>query len=91
LWTDRETFKRSDGVSPFPVDLGASWIHGIDLNPLASLAQEAGINFVRTTEDVKMFKGDMQEVDPEKDQRAGFLFDKLLDIAVSSHRFSRHV
>jgi hypothetical protein len=33
----------------------------------------------------------MQEVDPEKDQRAGFLFDKLLDIAVSSHRFSRHV
>jgi hypothetical protein len=27
----------------------------------------------------------MQEVDPEEDQRAGELFDKLLDIAVSSH------
>lgn len=81
LWTDRETFKSSDG-STFPVDLGASWIHGIDLNPLAALAREAGVDFVRTDEDVKMFLAAMKEVDHEKDKHAGEFFDKLLDIAV---------
>jgi len=82
LCTDRETFKTNSSTS-FPVDLGASWIHGIDLNPLADLAREAGVDFIRTSEDVKMFKAGMEEVDPEKDKHAGELFDKLLDIAVS--------
>lgn len=83
LWTDRDTFKTNEGSKPFPVDLGASWIHGIDLNPLAALAREAGVDFVRTGEDVKMFKAGMKEVDATKDKNAGELFDKLLDIAVS--------
>jgi len=83
LRTDRDTFKTGDGETPFPVDLGASWIHGIDSNPLAALAKEAGIDFVTTSEDVKMFQSGMVEVDPEKDEQAGLLFDKLLDIAVS--------
>jgi Flavin containing amine oxidoreductase len=83
LWTDRESFKRVDGTTPFAVDLGASWIHGIELNPLAALAREAGVDFVRTSEDVKMFTGGLQELDPEKDRLSGELFDKLLDIAVS--------
>lgn len=83
LWTDRETFKQTDGVTSFPVDLGASWIHGIDLNPLAALARDAGVDFVRTSEDVKMLKSGMVEVDQQSDQHAGELFDKLLDIAVS--------
>jgi len=30
LLTDKETFTYSDGTTPFPVDLGAGWIHGID-------------------------------------------------------------
>ena len=31
LLTDKKTFKNSD-ATPLPVDLGASWIHGIDMN-----------------------------------------------------------
>jgi hypothetical protein len=86
LWTDRDTFKASDGETPFPVEVGASWIHGIDSNPLAALAKEAGIDFVTTSENVKMFQSGMVEVDPQKDEQAGLLFDKLLDLAVS-HTF----
>jgi monoamine oxidase len=79
--TDYTTFRKSDGTS-FPVDLGASWIHGITLNPLATIAKEAGAEFVTTSEDVKMFQSGMEEVDAEKDERAGQLFDELLDYAV---------
>lgn len=82
LWTDRETFKRNDGVTSFPVDLGASWIHGIEQNPLAEIAREAGVDFVTSSEDVKMFEAGMKEVDHGKDERAGEIFDKLLDLAV---------
>jgi Flavin containing amine oxidoreductase len=88
LWTDRDTFKARDGATSFPVDLGASWIHGINLNPLAALAREAGVDFVTTSEDVKMFQSDMVEVDSERDENAGQLFDKLLDLAVSYHSSS---
>ena len=84
LWTDRETFKTSDGKS-FPVDLGASWIHGIDQNPMAALAKEAGADFITTSEDVKMFQTGGEEVDTKKDEQAGELFDKLLDFAVSNN------
>lgn len=86
LWTDRETFKTSDGAS-FPVDLGASWIHGIDQNPMAALAKEAGADFITTSEDVKMFQSGGVEVDSKKDEQAGELFDKLLDFAVSINSF----
>jgi len=87
LWTDRETFKCKDGLTPFPVDLGASWIHGIEMNPLAALANEAGVDFVTTSEEVKMLQANLKEVDKVKDERAGQLFDKLLDIAVSRASF----
>jgi hypothetical protein len=83
LLTDREAFKRTDGLTPFPVDLGAGWIHGIDHNPLASLAREAGISFVTTSEEVKMLRGGLQEVDKDVDEKMGKLFDDLLDLGVS--------
>jgi len=82
LWTDRETFKTAEG-KVFAVDLGGAWIHGIDQNPMAALAKEAGAEFITTSEDVKMFQAGGEEVDPEKDEQAGELFDKLLDFAVS--------
>jgi hypothetical protein len=85
LCTDKETFKSGDGVTPFPVDLSASWIHGIELNMLATLAKEAGVNFVTTSEDVKMFQAGMKEIDSEKNERAGQLFDKMLDLAASAN------
>lgn len=83
LFTDESTFKCDDGETPFPVDLGASWIHGIDHNPLASLAKEAGVNFVTSSEEVKMLTENKGNVDPDVDERIGDLFDDLLDQAVS--------
>ena len=65
----------------FPVELGASWIHGINDNPLASLAQGAGIEFVRASEEVKMVDVNMREVDSKMDDKMGKLFDDLLDHA----------
>jgi hypothetical protein len=82
LWTDRESFVLADGSTNFPVDLGAGWIHGIDMNPLASLAKEAGLDFVTTSEEVTMLDACQRRVNADKDERAGKLFDKLLDLAV---------
>lgn len=36
IWTERTW-------GEVPIDLGASWIRGVDQNPVASLAQEMGI------------------------------------------------
>lgn len=83
ICTDASTFISERDQNSFPVDLGASWIHGIDLNPLAALAREAGADFVSQNESVKMLKEDLQEVDKKRDESAGELFDKLLDFAVS--------
>lgn len=83
LFTDRESFKCSDGTTPFPVDLGAGWIHGIDHNPLASLAREARTTFVTSSEEVKMMHSALREVDEKVDDSMGKLFDDLLDLGVS--------
>lgn len=80
LKTDRETFQTSDGKS-FPVDLGASWIHGISENPLTSICQDAGIDLVASSEEVKMLGADMREADRRIDKRMGQLFDDMLDEA----------
>lgn len=80
LLTDDTTFTFADGRK-FPVDLGASWIHGIDNNPLASLAKEASIEFVTAGEDVKMLSGEHRSVDSDVDEYMGKLFDTLLDHA----------
>jgi len=79
LFTDYETFQSADGNS-FPVDLGASWIHGIDKNPIAELAKEANVEFLRSSEEVKMLTSG-KEVDKECDNNMGKLFDTFLDKA----------
>lgn len=83
LWTDRDTFKSVVDGTPLPVDLGASWIHGIVDNPLAVLAKEAKVEFLTTSEDVIMLQAGTKMINAEKDEYAGVLFDKFLDIAVS--------
>ena len=85
LLTDKSTFKLADGKTPFPVDLGAGWIHGIDHNPLAALAREAGVSFVTASEEVKMIRGGRQEVAEVVDERMGKLFDDLLDLGVRAN------
>ena len=77
--TDRSWKTEKNNV--FPVELGASWIHGIDDNPLASLAETAGIKFVKASEEVKMVGKSMKEVDTKMDENMGKLFDDLLDHA----------
>lgn len=57
LWTDR-----SLGV---PLDLGASWIHGLDDNPLTALAAEAGADLAETGEDIVFRLRDGALLDPE--------------------------
>jgi monoamine oxidase len=79
LCTDRSWRGESDEM--FPIELGASWIHGIDDNPLAALATSAGIEFVAVSEDVKMLDVGMRSVDTETDDKMGKLFDELLDHA----------
>ena len=41
------------------------------------------MTFVTTSEEVKMLEAGGSEVDKYLDERAGILFDKLLDLAVS--------
>lgn len=79
LLTDRSW--KTDGKREFPTELGASWIHGIDHNPLAALAESAGIEFVTASEEVMMLESGMKEVNIETDERMGKMFDELLDHA----------
>jgi monoamine oxidase len=44
VWTDRTW-------QGLPVDMGASWIHGLKRNPITALAQEAGVTLQRTEYD----------------------------------------
>ena len=54
VWTDRRL-----GV---PLDLGASWIHGTDGNPLTDLAQAQGVRTVATDESFIARGGDGREM-----------------------------
>ena len=44
VWTDRSW----EGI---PLDLGASWIHGVNGNPMTKLAEEVGVETARTDYD----------------------------------------
>jgi monoamine oxidase len=79
LWTDRTV--PTGNSEPFPIELGASWIHGIDDNPLAALAKQAGIGFTTASEEVQMLGKDMKRIDSALDENTGKLFDDLLDHA----------
>ena len=56
VWTDRSL--------GYPVELGASWIHGADGNPLAGLARDAGVPTVTMAyDDAVSFDADGDAVD----------------------------
>jgi monoamine oxidase len=49
-----------------PVDLGASWIHGLDGNPITALAKDAKARLVTTSyESVLLYGPDGTEIDPD--------------------------
>lgn len=58
LWTDR-----SLGL---PLDMGASWIHGLEGNPLVGLADEAGLELVETGDDIVFRLRDGAVLDPDE-------------------------
>ncbi|MFV1874261.1 FAD-dependent oxidoreductase [Nioella sp.] len=58
LWTDH-----SLGV---PLDLGASWIHGVEGNPLVGLAEHAGATLVGTGEEIVFRLRDGAMLDAEE-------------------------
>ena len=51
------------------VDLGASWIHGINDNPITELCHQAGLHLFNTGETVTMFDGDGAAIDEDLDDR----------------------
>ena len=58
LWTDR-----SLGL---PLDMGASWIHGLEGNPLVGLADEAGVELIETGDDIVFRLRDGAVLDPDE-------------------------
>ncbi|SPF80280.1 flavin monoamine oxidase family protein [Pseudoprimorskyibacter insulae] len=59
IWTSRLW-------SDLPMDLGASWIHGIEGNPITDLAQEAGAKVVPTSYDAAlMLDASGAAIDPD--------------------------
>ena len=81
-WTDTATFKTKSGAA-FPIEMGASWIHGTTGNPLSMLAKAAGMNMRGASDNVKLLVGGMKEVDPKVDNHVSALFDEVLDEGVS--------
>ncbi len=75
LWTDS-----SLGL---PLDLGASWIHGVDGNPITKLAKEFGVKTVPTDdENGLMFAADGSELPEDEFERMEALFDELYEMVV---------
>lgn len=49
-----------------PMDLGASWIHGLTANPLTALARQAGARLIETSYDAAILLGpDGAEINPD--------------------------
>ncbi|MCK6585860.1 MAG: FAD-dependent oxidoreductase [Anaerolineales bacterium] len=75
LWTDS-----SLGL---PLDLGASWIHGVDGNPITKLAKQFGIKTMPTDdENAIMFAADGSELPDDEFERMETLFYDV-DLMVS--------
>lgn len=55
-------FNTSTLWQDMPMDLGASWIHGLEGNPLTQIAKEAEAGLVEASYEASMFVGPMGEV-----------------------------
>jgi monoamine oxidase len=68
----------------YPVDLGASWIHGTVRNPLLALARETSTRLVPTSpRRVALFRRSGQRLDPRGVEAFGSVFDAFLQRAKS--------
>lgn len=71
VWTDRSL--------GFPVDLGASWIHGVEDNPISALADQAGAARFRTDEEQEVLLDASGEVSDSRLERYASLGEGLLE------------
>lgn len=70
-----------------PVDLGASWIHGIDGNPMTDLARAAGVELVLTRDSAyATFDVDGRRLKANEDDLLYNHYQAILDKAVGSSR-----
>lgn len=53
---------------PVTVDLGASWVHGVNDNPVSALATAAGVTLVNTTANTIIRDVDGSPVPPDRDE-----------------------
>lgn len=71
LWT-------STKWADVPLDMGASWIHGLDGNPLTDLAKRAGAQVIETSyESNRIYDVDGKELAEAKDRRLDRLREQL--------------
>ncbi|MFN7782054.1 MAG: flavin monoamine oxidase family protein [Lysobacterales bacterium] len=76
VWTSRD--------GPWPLDLGASWIHGVEGNPITALADAAGAARVATRYDLsRAFSDDGRPFD-DADQRRLERLDARLAAAIAA-------
>lgn len=72
IWTD-------DSMDGIPLDMGASWIHGPDGNPLTELADEYGIERV-TTENGSVYALDGEELDDAAFETLEALYQEFMEL-----------
>ncbi|HSH04562.1 MAG TPA: FAD-dependent oxidoreductase [Anaerolineae bacterium] len=71
--------------SDVPLDLGASWVHGIDDNPLVALADEVGAERVTTDYDNHVvYDMDGEELDDETQDEIGEMVSDLRYLLIES-------
>lgn len=65
-----------------PLDLGASWIHGIQANPITAIADQLGSPLIRTDyNDIQRFNADGEPLSAELDRRVGELLKRYFKLA----------
>ena len=86
-------WSRTDWKGKSPVDMGASWIHGISGNPMAEQAQREGIRTVPFDYEKKaVYHADGSRITPEEEERIEKRFRKTLRVAnATAEELSRDV
>ena len=86
-------WSRTDWKGKSPVDMGASWIHGISGNPMAEQAQREGIRTVPFDYEKKaVYHAGGSRITPEEEERIEKRFRKTLRVAnATAEELSRDV
>ena len=86
-------WSRADWKGKQPVDMGASWIHGVSGNPMAEQAQREGNRTVTFDyENKAVYHAGGSRIAPEEEERMGKRFRKTLNLAkATAEELSRDV